>query len=37
MGAEPPVESNAEAVVEADKLKSFTAINPGLLEAPSSS
>jgi ketosteroid isomerase-like protein len=37
MGAEPPVESNAEAVVEADKLKSCTAINPGLLEAPSSS
>jgi hypothetical protein len=38
MGAEPPVESSAEAVVEGDKIKAFTAINPGLAqEAPSSS
>jgi ketosteroid isomerase-like protein len=37
MGAEPPVEANAEAVLQGDKIKSFTAINPGLLEAPRSS
>jgi hypothetical protein len=37
MGAEPPVEANAEAVLQGNKLKSFTAINPGLLEAPRSS
>jgi ketosteroid isomerase-like protein len=38
MGAEPPVESSAEAVVEGDKIKAFTGINPGLAEeAPSSS
>lgn len=37
MGAESPVEANAEAVVEGDKLKSFTAINPGLREAPRTS
>jgi hypothetical protein len=36
MGAEPPVEANAEAILEGDKLKSFTAINPGLLDAPGS-
>jgi hypothetical protein len=33
MGAEPPVESIAEAILEGDKIKSFTATNPGLLEA----
>ncbi len=37
MGAEPLVEANAEAVLQGNKLKSFTAINPGLLEAPRSS
>ena len=37
MGAEPPVEATAVAVVEGDKLRSFTAINPELPEAPSSS
>jgi len=37
MGAEILVKATGEAVVEADKLKSFAAINPGLLEAPSSS
>jgi len=31
IGAEPPVESSAEAVVEGEKIKSFTAINPELL------
>ncbi len=33
MGAEPPVESIAEAIVQGDKIKSFTATNPKLLEA----
>jgi ketosteroid isomerase-like protein len=28
MGVEPPVESSAEAIVEGDKIKSFTATNP---------
>jgi len=28
MGVEPPVESSAEAIVERDKIKSFTATNP---------
>jgi hypothetical protein len=28
MGAEPPVESSAEAIVEGDKIKFFTATNP---------
>ncbi len=38
MGAEPPVASAAEAVLEGDKIKSFTATNPELFEeAPSSS
>jgi hypothetical protein len=37
MDAEPLVEANAEAVLQGNKLKSFTAINPGLLEAPRSS
>ena len=38
MGAEPPVESAAEAILEGDKIKVFTATNPGLdEEAPSSS
>ncbi len=37
MGAETPVKSTAEAVVEGDKLKSHTAINPELPEAPRSS
>jgi ketosteroid isomerase-like protein len=36
MGADTPVEAYGEAVLQGDKLKSFTAINPGLLEdAPS--
>jgi hypothetical protein len=30
MGAEPPVESAAEAILEADKIKAFTATNPRL-------
>ena len=38
MGAEPPVESSAEANLEGEKIKAFTATNPGLAEeAPSSS
>ena len=37
MGAETPVKSTAEAVVEGDKIKSHTAINPELPEAPRSS
>ena len=37
MGAETPVKSTAVAVVEGGKLKSHTAINPELGEAPSSS
>ena len=38
MGAEPPVESAAEAILEADKIKAFTATNPRLAgKAPSSS
>jgi hypothetical protein len=37
MGAEPPVVATAEAVVQGEKIKSFTAMNPELLEAPSSS
>jgi ketosteroid isomerase-like protein len=38
MGAEPPVASAAEAVLEGDKIKSFTATNPELFEdAPNSS
>ena len=37
MGAEPPVGATAEALVQGDKIKSFTATNPGLSEAPSSS
>ena len=38
IGAEPPVKSSAEAVVQGDKIKSFTAINPEPPEkAPSSS
>jgi hypothetical protein len=37
MGAETPVKSTAEAVVKGDKLKSHTAINPELPEAPRSS
>ncbi len=38
MGAEPPVESTAEAIVQGDKIKFFTATNPGLIEeAPRSS
>jgi hypothetical protein len=37
MGAETPVEATGEAVLQGDKLKSFTAINPGLLEAARSS
>ncbi len=37
MGAETPVKSTAVAVVEGDKLKSHTAINPELSDAPSSS
>jgi ketosteroid isomerase-like protein len=37
MGAEPPVESAVEAILEGDKIKAFTATNPGLLEAPRSS
>ena len=36
MGAEPPVEAAAEAVVQGGKIRSFTATNPELLEAPSS-
>ena len=36
MGAEPPVEAQGEALVEGEKIKSFTAINPGLLDAPGS-
>jgi ketosteroid isomerase-like protein len=37
MGAEPPVESAAEAILEGDKIRAFTATNPGLAEeAPSS-
>ena len=32
MGAEPPVESTAEAIVQGDKIKFFTATNPGLIE-----
>jgi hypothetical protein len=28
MGVEPPVESSAEAIVEGEKIKSFTATNP---------
>jgi len=28
IGAEPPVKSSAEAIVQGDKIKSFTAINP---------
>ena len=37
MNAEMPVKSIAEAVVEGDKIKSHTATNPELGEAPSSS
>jgi hypothetical protein len=37
MGAEPPVEATGEAILEGDKIKAFTATNPELLEAPSSS
>src|ERR671921_1124646 len=38
MGAEPPVESAGEALVQGDKIKFFTAINPEVPEeAPSSS
>ena len=37
MGVEPPVEATGEAILEGDKIKAFTATNPGLLEAPSSS
>ena len=38
MGAEPPVVSAGEAVVQGDKIKSFTGTNPPLPEeAPSSS
>src|ERR671911_56124 len=38
MGAEPPVVSAVEAVLQGDKIKSLTATNPELLEeAPSSS
>ena len=38
MGAERPVESAAEAILEGDKIRAFTATNPGLAEeAPSSS
>jgi SnoaL-like protein len=37
MGAEHPVASTTEAVVQGDKIKSFAAINPELSEAPSSS
>jgi ketosteroid isomerase-like protein len=36
MGAESPLESNAEAVFEGEKIKSFTAINPGPPETASS-
>jgi hypothetical protein len=28
MGAEPPVESSAEAIVQGEKIKSFSATNP---------
>jgi hypothetical protein len=28
MGIEPPVECSAEAIVEGEKIKSFTATNP---------
>ena len=36
MGAEPPVESAGEALVQGDKIKSFTATNPEVPEeAPS--
>ena len=37
MGVEPPIEATSEAIVQGDKIKTFTAINPQLLEAPSSS
>jgi hypothetical protein len=38
MGAEPPVASAAEAIIDGEKIKSFTAINPEQQpEAPSSS
>jgi len=38
MGAEPPVESTGEAIVQGDKIKYFTATNLELPEeAPSSS
>jgi hypothetical protein len=37
MGAEPPVGATAEALVQGDKIKSFTATNLGLPEAPRSS
>ena len=38
VGAEPPVESTGEAIVQGDKIKYFTATNPELPEeAPSSS
>ena len=39
MGAEPSVKSSAEAIVQGDKIRSFTAINPEPPEeeAPSSS
>ena len=37
MGAEPPVEATGEAILEGDKIKAFTATNPELPEAPSSS
>jgi hypothetical protein len=37
MGAEPPVASTAEAVVQGDRIRSFTAINPEPPEAPRSS
>src|SRR5215207_1061310 len=37
MGAEPPVESAGEALVQGDKIRSFTAINPELPEEAQSS
>jgi hypothetical protein len=36
MGGEPPVESAAEALVQGDKIRCFSAINPEQLETPSS-